>query len=101
MFTKKVKKPRDPEKTANPRGRGRPPGRTHQGAAARLRLYNTAIDFEYHLQGLDVTNERIEITIGITVNEPPLDIAKRFQDRLEHAGIITELTYLGTVGHPD
>jgi hypothetical protein len=64
-------------------------------------LYDTAIDFEYHLQELDVTNERIEITIGMTVNEPPLDIAKRFQDHLEHAGITTELTYIGTLGHTD
>jgi hypothetical protein len=62
-------------------------------------LYDTAIDFEYHLQGLNVTDERIEITIGVIVNEPPLDIARRFQDRLGHAGINTELIYVGTVGH--
>lgn len=64
-------------------------------------LYDTATDFEYHLHGLDVTNERIEITIGMTVNEPPLDIAKRFQDRLENTGITTELIYLGTAGQMD
>ena len=62
-------------------------------------LYDTVIDFEYHLQGLNVTNERIEITIGMIVNEPPLDIAKRFQDRLGHAGVTTELIYVGTVGY--
>jgi hypothetical protein len=64
-------------------------------------LYDTAVDFEYYLQELDVTNERIEITIGMIVNEPPLDIAKRFQDRLENVGITTELIYLGTVGQMD
>ena len=64
-------------------------------------LYDTATDFEYHLHGLDITNERIEITIGMTVNEPPLDIAKRFQERLEHVGVNTDLIYLGTAEQID
>src|SRR6266403_1349096 len=41
MFTKNVK---EPQASNQRRGPGRPPGPTHQGAAARLRLYNTAIE---------------------------------------------------------
>src|SRR5438128_3143037 len=44
MFTEKVKESHSLGTTANPRRPGRPPGRTHQGTAARLRLYNTAIE---------------------------------------------------------
>jgi AcrR family transcriptional regulator len=40
MFTEIVKKPKTSDRR---RGRGRPPGQTRQGAAARLRLYHTAI----------------------------------------------------------
>jgi AcrR family transcriptional regulator len=41
MFTKNVKQQIPSNK---PRGRGRPPGESLQGAAARARLYNTAIE---------------------------------------------------------
>ena len=40
MFTKINKEPQQAEK---PRGRGRPPGRTAQGAAAKQRLYEIAV----------------------------------------------------------
>ena len=59
---------------------------------------DTAIDYEYPLYGIDVTTDRIEIKIEVSVNEAPLDSAKRFQKYFERAGIITELIYIGTFG---
>ena len=60
-----------------------------------------AIDYEYPLYGIDVTTDRIEIKIEVSVNEAPLDSAERFQKCFERAGIITELTYIGTFGKYD
>ncbi len=59
---------------------------------------DTAIDYEYPLYGIDVTTDRIEIKIEVSVNEAPLDSAERFQKYFERAGIITELIYIGTFG---
>jgi AcrR family transcriptional regulator len=66
MFTKKVKNP----KAGNqPRGRGRPPGRTHRGAAARLRLYNTAIELirerGYEATTLRDVANRAGVSVGL------------------------------------
>src|SRR5258708_34613619 len=44
MFTENSKEPDNSETTPNRPRRGRPRGRTPQGVAARLRLYNTAIE---------------------------------------------------------
>ena len=60
-----------------------------------------AIDYEYPLYGIDVTTDRIEIKIELSVNEAPLDSAERFQKYFELAGIITELIYIGTFGKYD
>jgi len=57
-----------------------------------------AIDYEYPLYGIDVTIDRIEIKIEVSVSEAPLDSAERFQKYLGRAGIITELIYIGTFG---
>ena len=61
-------------------------------------IRGTAIDYEYPLHGVDVTNDRIEIEIEVSVNEAPLESAERFQNRLERAGIATDLVYTGTLG---
>lgn len=60
-------------------------------------IRDTAIDYEYPLYGVDVTNERIEIKVEVSVNEAPLESAGRFQRRLECAGVETELLYIGTL----
>ena len=60
-------------------------------------IRDTAINYEYPLLGADITNDRIEIRVEISVNEAPLESAERFQKRLERAGITTELTYIGTL----
>ena len=44
MFTENSNEPDSSETTSTRRRRGRPRGRTPQGAAARLSLYNTAIE---------------------------------------------------------
>ena len=61
-------------------------------------IRGTAIDYEYPLHGVDVTNDRIEIKVEVSVNEAPLESAERFQNCLERAGITTELVYTGTLG---
>ncbi|MFC1715535.1 hypothetical protein ACFL6S_17830 [Candidatus Poribacteria bacterium] len=61
-------------------------------------IWDTAINYEYPFHGMDVTGDRIEIRIEISVNEAPLESADRFQKRLERAGITTELIYVGTLG---
>ena len=60
-------------------------------------IRRTAVDFEYPFLGMDVMNDRIEVRIELSVNEAPLESAERFQKRLERAGIITELLYIGTL----
>ena len=69
MFTKKVKLPRDLEESSKQRGRGRPPGRTHQGAAARLKLYNTAIELiterGYGATTLRDVANRARVSVGL------------------------------------
>lgn len=60
-------------------------------------IRDTVINYEYPFHGMDVTNDRIEIKIEVSVNEAPLESAERFQKRLEHAGITTELIYIGTL----
>jgi AcrR family transcriptional regulator len=66
MFTTKVKEP----KAANRRrGRGRPPGRTQQGAATRLSLYNTAIELiaerGYEATTLRDVAKRAGVSVGL------------------------------------
>lgn len=61
-------------------------------------ITETAIDYEYPFLGMNITSDRIEIKIEVTVNEAPLESAERFQKRLERDGIITELLYIGTLG---
>jgi len=60
-------------------------------------IRDTAIDYEYPLHGIDITNDRIEIKVEVSVNEAPLESAERFQNRLEQAGVETELSYIGTL----
>ena len=61
-------------------------------------IRDTAINYEYPFHGMDVTGDRIEIKIEVSVNEAPLESAEIFQKRLERADIITELIYIGTLG---
>ncbi len=61
-------------------------------------IRDTAINYEYPFHGMNVTSDRIEIRVEISVNEAPLESAERFQKRLERAGITTELIYIGTLG---
>lgn len=61
-------------------------------------IRDTAINYEYPFHGMDVTNDRIEVKVELSVNEAPLESAQRFQKRLECAGITTELIYIGTLG---
>src|SRR5258708_6861784 len=65
MFTENNKEPYNSEATPNRRGRGRPRGRTPQGVAARLSLYNTAIALIAE-RGYEATTLRdaAEIKIG-------------------------------------
>ena len=60
-------------------------------------IRDIAIDYEYPFLGMDVMNDRIEIEIEVSVNEAPLESAERFQNRLECAGIITKLLFIGTL----
>jgi AcrR family transcriptional regulator len=68
MFTKKVKDTESPE-TSQKRKRGRPPGQTPQGAAARLTLYNTAIDLigerGYEATTLRDVAKRAGVSVGL------------------------------------
>ena len=61
-------------------------------------IRDIAINYEYPFHGMDVTSDRIEIKVEISVNEAPLESAERFQERLERAGITTKLIYIGTLG---
>lgn len=68
MFIKKVKDSEAPE-TGEKRKRGRPPGETPQGTAARLTLYNTAIDLigerGYEATTLRDVAERAGVSVGL------------------------------------
>ena len=61
-------------------------------------IRDITIDYEYPFHGVDVTNDRIEIKVEVSVNEAPLECAERFQNRLGQAGAETELLYIGTLG---
>jgi hypothetical protein len=61
-------------------------------------IRDMAIDYEYPLHGVNVTNDRIEIKVELSVNEAPLECAERFHGRLEQADMETELLYIGTLG---
>jgi AcrR family transcriptional regulator len=72
MFTKKVKRrPRgeQTEATDARRGRGRPPGPTPQGTAARTRLYQTAVELiagrGYEATTLRDVAERAGVSVGL------------------------------------
>jgi AcrR family transcriptional regulator len=69
MFTIKVKEPHSRENSSPQRGRGRPSGRTPQGAATRLRLYNTAVDLiaqrGYHATTLRDVANRAGVSVGL------------------------------------
>ncbi|MFC1714452.1 hypothetical protein ACFL6S_12355 [Candidatus Poribacteria bacterium] len=67
-------------------------------ADVEMVIRDTAINYEYPFHGMDITSDRIEIKVEISVNEAPLESAERFQKCLERAGITTELTYIGTLG---
>ena len=72
MFTQKVKRPSKGEHTVAAgarRGRGRPPGPTPQGAAARTRLYQTAIELiagrGYEATTLRDVADRAGVSVGL------------------------------------
>lgn len=69
MFTENSKQPENPEVTLNRRKRGRPRGRTPQGAAARLSLYNTAIELiaerGYEATTLRGVADRAGVSVGL------------------------------------
>ena len=60
-------------------------------------IRDTAINYEYPFHGMNVTSDRIEIRVEISVNEAPLESAERFRKRLEQVGIATDLVFLGTL----
>jgi AcrR family transcriptional regulator len=66
MFTIKVK---EPKIATQRRGRGRPPGRTQQGTATRLSLYNTAIELiaerGYEATTLRDVAKRAGVSVGL------------------------------------
>jgi AcrR family transcriptional regulator len=68
MFTKKIKSADAPQ-ASEKRKRGRPPGQTRQGAAARLTLYNTAINLigerGYEATTLRDVAERAGVSVGL------------------------------------
>jgi len=68
MFTKKVKRSSTGVQ-AGKRGRGRPPGQTRQGAAARARLYDTAIKLiaegGYEATTLRNVADRAGVSVGL------------------------------------
>jgi hypothetical protein len=61
-------------------------------------IRHAAIDYEYPFHGMDVTNDRIEVKVEISVTESALEGAEVFQKRLKCAGIGTELVYVETIG---
>jgi len=69
MFTENSKEPYSSEATPNRRGRGRPRGRTPQGVAARLSLYNTAIaliaERGYEATTLRDVADRAGVSVGL------------------------------------
>ena len=69
MFTENSKEPYNSEATPNRRGRGRPRGRTPQGVAARLSLYNTAITLiaerGYEATTLRDVADRAGVSVGL------------------------------------
>ncbi|MGC2831314.1 MAG: helix-turn-helix domain-containing protein [Candidatus Acidiferrum sp.] len=69
MFTENRKEPYNSEATSNRRGRGRPRGRTPQGVAARLSLYNTAIaliaERGYEATTLRDVADRAGVSVGL------------------------------------
>ena len=67
-------------------------------AAIEEIIRGIATDYECPLHGIEVTNDRIEIKVEVSVNETPLESAERFQKGLEQAGVETELLYIGTLG---
>lgn len=60
-------------------------------------IRDTVINYEYTFHRMNVTSDRIEVEIEISVNEAPLESAERFQKNLEQAGIDTELQFVGTL----
>jgi AcrR family transcriptional regulator len=99
MFTKKVKVTLVPAKTANQRGRGRPPGQTLQGAAARQRLYKTAIalitERGYEATTLRDVADRAGVSVGLLYRYFPSKraVVLSFYDELsaEYAARATEM----------
>src|SRR5690348_830071 len=69
MFTENSKEPDNSETTPNRPRRGRPRGRTPQGVAARLRLYNTAIELiaerGYEATTLRDVADRAGVSVGL------------------------------------
>ena len=69
MFTENSKEPDSPGTAPNRSRRGRPRGRTAQGAAARLSLYNTAIGLiaerGYQATTLRDVAERAGVSVGL------------------------------------
>lgn len=69
MFTENSKESDSPETGPNRRRRGRPRGRTAQGAAARLSLYSTAIELiaerGYEATTLRDVAERAGVSVGL------------------------------------
>jgi len=69
MFTKNVNQPDNRPETPSPRGRGRPPGRTPQGAAAGQRLYDIAVELiaerGYEATTLREVADRAGVSVGL------------------------------------
>lgn len=60
-------------------------------------IRDTVINYEYTFHRMNVTSDRIEVEIEISVNEAPLESAERFRKDLEQAGIDVELLFVGTL----
>ncbi len=60
-------------------------------------IRDIATDYEYPLHFIDVSYERIEARLEISVNEAPLDSVNRFLKRMGKSGIDTEIMYIGTL----
>jgi len=75
------------------------PGNINDGNISMVQklIRDIAIDYEYPLHGIDVSDERIEIKLEISVNEVPLDSVNRFLESMGKAGIDTEIMYIGTL----
>src|SRR6266404_7633048 len=69
MFTENSKEPDNSETTPNRPRRGRPRGRTPQGVAARLSLYNTALaliaERGYEATTLRDVADRAGVSVGL------------------------------------